>query len=345
MKNSLEFNIYEQDSIVSGVFTPVNEDSWLNTLESFHNNLDLYQFHEISPQDFAFFCEGLLKSEPLFFDSYAHLGMLLFDSRPDLAAKWYKKGFELGLTMLPDNFSGQISWSHLGNRPFLRCHHGHIISLIKKRKFKQAISEINKHLQWNENDNIGVRYLVGELYMLVKNFSAAEDIMDKNADGHPPYYYSLGLLAFLRKNYAKAITYFRRGILANPYLAEIITGRKDIISRKFWHSSSLMFPDLAIDFMANIGEQLWQKNEKAKIFLDWVLNCSLVLNERSEFVKCRELLQVEHDFNRRRDIRKIEEQLIKDVSDETSQNLVKRIVIRGEESWPWEAVSVTSFWA
>jgi len=167
--------------------------------------------------------------------------------------------------------------------------------------------------------------------------------MIENANSHPPYYYSLGLIELLQKNYVQATTYFRQGILANPYVAEILTGRTSIITHRFWHGSSNMSPDLAINFMETIGRQLWEKHDKAKEFLDWVFNCSAVLEERSKYVACLEQLQSEHDFNKRGNIIKGYEMVFSNINDETSQPLVKKIKTRDKVCWPWEASGWHSF--
>jgi len=320
-----------------GKFTPLNEDSWDEIDEVFDNTLEQYENGDLSRGEFVSFCKNIIKREPLYFDAYAHIGITLRESNPTESAKYYKKGVEIGISLLSESYRGEISWLSLSNRPFLRCHHGYILSLVRKRKYKLAVEEIEKHLGWNENDNIGVRYLIGELYILTKNYALAKDSMVKYVSEHPPYCYSLGLLAFLEKNYASAITYFRFGFLMNPYLAEVITGRVRLIKHKFWHGTSRMHPEMAISHLEYIGEELWAKHMDAIIFLDWLFNCSFVLKERSAFVECLEALDTEDDFNKRGTLIANENLITNNINDETSATLVKKITFRGRDRWPWES--------
>jgi len=163
MSESLEFKVYEADGKICGGFNPKDSERWYALTEFFDEKLDYYDNGQLSYGAFIASCKEIIKDEPNYLDAYFHIGLAFSRVNSPSADKWYKKGFEQGLAMIPIDFSGEISWGDLDNRPFLRCHHGYILSLIHKRKIKQAITESEKHLSWNPNDNIGVRYLLGEL--------------------------------------------------------------------------------------------------------------------------------------------------------------------------------------
>lgn len=332
MPGNLTFEIYRDASEERGIFSPVDDDYWYKITEEFDNQLD------VQTNAFPDFCKRLIKAEPLFLDAYAHIGMWLLPDNLCKAAKWYKTGVDLGCSLLPEGFSGQIQWSSLDNRPFLRCHHGHILCLIRQKKFKTALLEAEKHLKWNSNDNIGVRFLLGELLLITNDFKKAKALMDEHAADMPSYLYSLGLLSFLQGDYVPSITYFRKGFMANPYLAQMITGHTNVLAHGFWHFSSRMRPRDAFEFMDLIGDELWNKFPRARVFLDWLFNCSMILKERGFVTECREQLLSEHDFHKRREILRREDEIQGDITDDSSQILVKRMQTRRKECWPWEAM-------
>ncbi len=62
-------------------------------------------------------------------DAHAHLGNLMFDSRPKDAIRHYEAGFRIGELSLKRGFDGVLPWGWIDNRHFLRCMHGFGLSL------------------------------------------------------------------------------------------------------------------------------------------------------------------------------------------------------------------------
>lgn len=342
MTHSLTFEIYLMDGATCGDFMPTNEGAWCALTNSFDDLLDNCENGPLPPQAAIKALKQFLKKEPFFFDAYMHLGLYLAETSQSQSAKWFLEGVERGKSLIPENFSGNIMWAVLNNRSFLRCHHGYILSLIGKAKYALAATEIEQHLAWNPSDSIGVCYLLGDAYLLSKQCDKAEAVFTKCMDEHPASCYGLGLIHFMKKDFVKAITYFRKGILSNPYIAEILTGKLEIIPKRYWHGISTASPDEAVDYMSSTGDSLWGQHEEVILFLDWLMNTSFILAERAQYVQQLEALLVEQSSTKRQALTKKQDALWDNITDKTSKPLVRKItLLRDGQCWPWDAIGWT----
>ena len=73
----------------------------------------------------------------------------------------------MGLEYLPAavrSGSGTLPWLMIDNRPFLRAYHGLALKLPKRGKVERALEMFLQLLDWNPNDNQGVRELVKKIH-------------------------------------------------------------------------------------------------------------------------------------------------------------------------------------
>jgi hypothetical protein len=96
-------------------------------------------------------------------DAHAHLGNLVFDSRPATAIRHYEVGFRIGELSLGKSFDGLLPWGWIDNRPFLRCMNGFGLCLWRLSRFEEAESIFNRMLWLNPSDNQGVRFLIEDV--------------------------------------------------------------------------------------------------------------------------------------------------------------------------------------
>ena len=85
-------------------------------------------------------------------------------------------------------------------------------------------------------------------------------------------------MLFDRGAYVAACTYLRRGVAANPYMAEGLTARTVLTEHLYWHDSNQHGSECAIDCLESAACH-WTGEEAD--FLDWVINATLVLEERA----------------------------------------------------------------
>ena len=71
-------------------------------------------------------------------DAHAHLGNFVFDRSPKEAIRHHEVSLRIGEVSLGERFEGVRPWSHVDNRPFLRCMHGYGLCLWRLGRFDEA---------------------------------------------------------------------------------------------------------------------------------------------------------------------------------------------------------------
>lgn len=322
----------------SGRFTPPTTKLWRQCEEKLDATLE----KPTTYGNLLALLDGVIKKQPFFLDAYAHAGGALLEiDEVDEAFDYYKRGLDKALQLIPKTFKGGISWMHIDNRPFLRLHHGYALCLMHQKKYNEAAKLMETHLRWNPNDNVGIRYLIGEAYLLAGKTEKARKALTKGvfSKGYVPYplnAYSLGLLEFREGNYAAAAKALGVGFVTNMYVAEILTGRVVEKPHFFWHGSSDSSAKTAKEYLAlwNMIDH-WQTTPQAIDFVDWLYNSAVVMRDRLEMTEIREGLTYEHEPNKRIPFCERNEQLIEDISKRVL--LIQKVEGRsGEQRWPWE---------
>ena len=168
------------------------------------------------------------------------------DESTDLREKAYRQA----IALLPPAFKGQISWAEIDNRSFLRIAHGFLLGLMHRGDSKAAKVLATKLLAWCPADNLGVRMLIGDISLMTGDSKTAMKSYLKEAATSPAHWYQAGQIAFRDGDFVSACTYMRRGIAANPYIAEGLTGRTLIKEHLYWHASNRYGPDWATDYLS-----------------------------------------------------------------------------------------------
>jgi tetratricopeptide (TPR) repeat protein len=214
----------------------------------------------------------------------------------DEAAEVHERAFNRALALIPKGYKGQITWSEIDNRSFLHLAHGTLLGLMHRREGKSAMVLAKKLLAWCPMDNLGVRFLLGDIALITGDRKAAMKEYLNDAANSPGHWYQAALIAFREGNYVAACTYLRRRIAANPYIVEGLTGRTLIAEHLYWLASNVHGPEWAIDYLESAACD-WSAEEID--FVDWVFNASPVLKERAEFMELQEGLTYEWDANKR----------------------------------------------
>ena len=279
----------------------------------------------------------LVKRHPWFVDAHLELAReLIGEGEPERAFTHAMRAFQLCNRAIPKEFSGTIPWSRLENRPFLRaadcvaqCH-----SLLGERS--KAIEIMQQQLAWNPNDNQGVRWLIGSVFLRMERLSEAEAVFQEHAAEYPPYHYELGLVHILREEWVPAATSIRRGIAANPYVAEMLCGSMLPLPLSIWHASSLLTPETAGDYLSEYGE-LWFEIDFAVSFVHWLFNHPKVLMERARLLDTREKLLWEAPGSTRNELLEEESEALGRVDDTLSEAIIQiRTDSYGGSGYPWE---------
>ena len=301
--------------------------------------MDRVDSGSISPKQAILQAQKLLAQSPENLELQNYLGNRLWAlEMRDEAAEVWAKGFKQASRLIPKGFQGLIPWLETDNRSFLRLCHGHLLGLMHQLDGKAAHVLVKKMLAWNPNDNTGVRMLMGDISLMQGDSKAALKSFLKEAESSPAHWYQAGQIAFRDGNYVSACTYIRRGIAANPYIAEGLTGRTVLNEHLYWHGSTRYGPEWAVDYLnatPNKGACEWTPEEIN--FVDWVFNSAEVLKERAKIAALREGLTYERAPEQRQLYARKSSLFLGTVSDTLSKKLARKIHNRyGVEIWPWD---------
>jgi hypothetical protein len=248
-----------------------------------------------------------------------------------------EKAYRQATALIPPGFKGQINWGEIDNRSFLRIAHGYLLGLMHRGDGKAAKALAKKLLAWCPADNLGVRMLLGDISLMTGDTQSAMKSYLKEATDSPAHWYQVGQIAFREGDFVSACTYMRRGIAANPYIAEGLTGRTKISEHLYWHASNRNGPERATDYLS-APVCHWSAQEVD--FVDWVFNASEVLRERAELMELQERLTYERDDEKRGSFAWRSTRFIDEITDDVSEMMVKKIRNRyGAEVWPWARAS------
>jgi tetratricopeptide (TPR) repeat protein len=256
----------------------------------------------------------------------------------DEATEVYERAYKQALAHIPKGFKGQITWGAVDNRPFLRLAHGNLLGLMRRRDKSNggeaAMALAKQMLAWCPMDNIGVRFLLGDIALLQGDHKAAMKEYLAGAPNSPAHWYQAALIAFREGDYVAACTYLRRGITANPYIAEGLTGRTVLSEHLYWHASNVLGPEWAVDYLDSAACD-WTPEEID--FVDWVFNASLVLKERAEMMALHEGMTYERDAEKRAPYAQRSLGFTNRITDALSKKMVRKVKNRwGDDIWPWD---------
>jgi tetratricopeptide (TPR) repeat protein len=256
----------------------------------------------------------------------------------DEATEVYERAYKQALAHIPKGFKGQITWGEVDNRPFLRLAHGTLLGLMRRRDKAQggeaAMVLAKQMLAWCPMDNIGVRFLLGDIALLQGDRPTAMQEYQKGAPNSPAHRYQAALIAFREGDYVAACTCLRRGIVANPYIAEGLTGRTVLSEHLYWHASNVHGPEWAVDYLDSAACD-WTRQETD--FVDWVFNAPPVLKERAEMMALHEGMTYERDAEKRAPYAQRSLDFIDRITDTLSKKMVRKVKNRwADDVWPWD---------
>lgn len=84
----------------------------------------------------------------------------------DEATDIWAKAYSQACALIPKGYQGQIIWSEIDNRPFLRVAFGYLQGLIDRKDAKAAQALAKKMLAWCPSDNLGVRMRMGDMVIV-----------------------------------------------------------------------------------------------------------------------------------------------------------------------------------
>ena len=328
----LQFEIFDAESGAFAYPDAIYDDLFAE----FDGVLDEHQSGQLGDKAYLAALDRLLAEAPDFVDAHAHIASHWHrHGKPKKALDAAMAGLSVSNRHIPEGFSGRIEWGHLDNRPYLRAMHIALLSYMRLRRHRDAVTIIELMLARNPNDNQGVRYLLGSEALRAGDYEHARAVLEEEAEGYPPYFYELALCHMLRDEWVAAATALRRGFAANPYIAEILGGNPNPAPLVIWHGTTLAEPEIGCEYMRMYG-MLWRTQPDSFSFTRWLFNHPKVLAERAASMECAEAILWESDAVARGKIGEQRRRLADSIDDTLSAAIVtKRRNRRGHMVWPW----------
>ncbi|MCB0747464.1 MAG: hypothetical protein KDC52_06670 [Ignavibacteriae bacterium] len=134
--------------------------------ERFYNTDEILDY-EVAESEFIM----IIREDKEFIDAYNSLAWLQMEEyNYGSAQSYFSEAYEIGNSLIPKEFRGKIEWGHIDNRPFLRSIHGLGLSFLLVGEFQQAQKFFEQNLEYNPNDNQGIRSLLIQSYIACGEF-------------------------------------------------------------------------------------------------------------------------------------------------------------------------------
>lgn len=173
----------------------------------------------------------LIEKYPFYIDAYVHLSIAFRNQKKTFESLLTaEKAYTISRECLPKEFNSKkhkIIWSWLENRPFLRAYLNYALESIEHKNYEIAISVLKDILNFNENDNQGIRYTLLETYLKLKNFDEAKKIIKKYKDDFSiEFKFGEVVLTVLDGNTKKADILLKEAIQTNKFFIDEIKKEK-----------------------------------------------------------------------------------------------------------------------
>lgn len=133
-----------------------------------------------------------------------HPEYFLFKARKTMvkeeALKWLQKSMEASKEKIGEEFEelkGHF-WGVHSTRPYMTAKGELADTLIHMKFYDEAINHFEEMLEWNPNDNQGIRYVLAPLYLLQKEYSELNDLFKEFDENSSTFAYSKAFMSFLK---------------------------------------------------------------------------------------------------------------------------------------------------
>ncbi len=306
-------------------------------VQPFHELLDQRDGGRIAETVYVRELKNLLELEPDFIDGYAHVANTLWDKgKTKGALDMYLQGVAVGERVIPPGFAGMIEWVDRDNRPFLRALHGAALSYLRLRRYKDAAATMERILKYNPNDNQGIRYLLGTVYLRAGQIEQAQAALEAEKHSFPPCAYDLAFVYLQKRAWVKAATALRLGFCTNPYIAEMLCGVTFPQFRAMWHSSNHAMPETAQEYVG-ASRDLWDRHPDFLAFMSWLFNHSRILAERAQVQGPLEAMLSAESGDKRVALSRASDAALEAIDDTLSNDIIVKLRGRdGRDIYPWQ---------
>lgn len=207
-----------------------------------------------------------IKLDPSMVDAYNGLAQAAEHTGDLRAAEdYYRRAYMAAREALgSESPQAYVWWLDLETRPYMRARHGLGWVYWQTGRLPEAIAEHEALLRLNENDNQGVRYLIGPLYQLAGDTANAMEAYKRfsknypDDEGDPHQSFCWGLALYESGEHHAAVAKWRKACFENIYIAPLLLGEPSP-PEDIWLFTNLMWPHYAQEYTGLYGE-LWKRS-------------------------------------------------------------------------------------
>ncbi|MCK9290400.1 MAG: hypothetical protein WCR58_03000 [Bacteroidales bacterium] len=214
-----------------------------NVFDLFYEGVEFLDYNDKEAERIF---KSLIKNHPYHIDAYNHLSIAFRNQNKTFESLLTaEKAYTLGKECFPKDFDyriGKISWGWLENRPFLRACQIYGLECQYAKNYNSALKLYQENLSFNENDNQGIRYLLLETLLVLKEYNQAEKLIEKYEDDFSiEFKYGLVSLYVLKGDYNSADNHLIEAVQTNQHFIKEVSKQKHIKPEPFRISNEPYF--------------------------------------------------------------------------------------------------------
>lgn len=114
-------------------------------------------------------------------------------------------------------------WGLIETRPYMRTRHNKVLCLMTLGRYTEAIRECEGLLTLCENDNMGIRYILIGLYVLLERFEDCEKLYKKyNSDDTANFLLPMCIMYFKKGDYKKTKSFLKKLDNSNEFIIDFL---------------------------------------------------------------------------------------------------------------------------
>lgn len=113
-------------------------------------------------------------------------------------------------------------WLILETRPYMRARYNKILILKDLGRNTEALKECEEVLRLCKHDNMGVRYILLNLYCLLEKFEECQKLYKKYNDSSAHMQFSMAIMYYKKGDYTKCIQFLRKLEAQNEFVLDFL---------------------------------------------------------------------------------------------------------------------------
>lgn len=125
-----------------------------------------------------------------------------------------------------------IFWGLMETRSFMRTKHSYMLTLMELGRYTEALQQGEEMLKLCKNDNLGIRYLMSGMYIILEKFEECEKLYNTYKEETTFMLFPKAIMYYKKGNYTKSKKVINEIKEENPYIIDLYTGKIKFTKQK-----------------------------------------------------------------------------------------------------------------